>query len=61
MPEFIFDREAEKQNQAAEREFATPLRKMPAFDLGRLTFRLRRSVLLTLLSLQIKGKERATC
>jgi hypothetical protein len=31
----------------AEEEFAGVLREMPAFDLGRLTFRLRRPMLLT--------------
>ena len=37
----------------AEEEFASVLREMPAFDLGQLTFRLRRPALLTLLGRKV--------
>jgi len=38
----------ETSDAPAEEEFSSVLREMPAFDLGQLTFRLRRPVLLTL-------------
>lgn len=37
----------------AEEEFSSVLREMPAFDLGQLTFRLRRPVLLTFLGRRV--------